>query len=152
MIATAMVEPIGAMALLAPPSRPLLGSIALLAPALAMGNTVVLVPSERSPLSVTDLYQVVETSDVPSGVVNIVTGETKALAKTLAEHDGIDAIWCAANAEVSEMVEKSSVGNLKQTWTSRGLYYDLADREKFEGSYFLQRATQVKNVWIPYGA
>lgn len=152
MIATAMVEPIGAMALLAPPSRPLLGSIALLAPALAMGNTVVLVPSERSPLSVTDLYQVIETSDVPSGVVNIVTGETRALAKTLAEHDGIDAIWCAANAEVSQMVEKSSVGNLKQTWTSRGLYYDLADKEKFEGPYFLQRATQVKNVWIPYGA
>ena len=152
MIATAMVEPIGAMAILAPPSRPLLGSIALLAPALAMGNTVVLVPSERSPLSVTDLYQVIETSDVPSGVVNIVTGETAALAKTLAEHDGIDAIWCAANAEVSAMVEKASVGNLKQTWTSRGLYFDLADKEKFEGSYFLQRATQVKNVWIPYGA
>jgi len=152
MIATAMVEPIGAMAILAPPSRPLLGSIALLAPALAMGNTVVLVPSERSPLSITDLYQVIETSDVPSGVVNIVTGETKALAKTLAEHDGIDAIWCAANAEISQMVEKASVGNLKQTWTSRGLYYDLADREKFEGTYFLARATQVKNVWIPYGA
>ncbi|RYE77864.1 MAG: aldehyde dehydrogenase family protein, partial [Hyphomicrobiales bacterium] len=152
MVATAMVEPIGAMAILAPPSRPLLGSIALLAPALAMGNTVVLVPSERSPLSLTDLYQVIETSDVPSGVINIVTGETKALAKTLAEHDGIDAIWCAANAEISAMVEKASVGNLKQTWTSRGLYYDLADREKFEGTYFLQRATQVKNVWIPYGA
>src|SRR5690606_37658152 len=65
MIATAMVEPIGAMAILAPPSRPLLGSIALLAPALAMGNTVVLVPSERSSLSLTDLYQVIETSDVP---------------------------------------------------------------------------------------
>ncbi len=152
MIATAVVEPIGAMAILAPPSRPLLGSIALLAPALAMGNTVVLVPSERSPLSVTDLYQVIETSDVPSGVINIVTGETKALAKTLAEHDGIDAIWAAANAEISQMVERASVGNLKQTWTSRGLYYDLADKEKFEGSYFLQRATQVKNVWIPYGA
>jgi aldehyde dehydrogenase (NAD+) len=151
-IAAAMVEPIGAMAILAPPSRPLLGSIALLAPALAMGNTVVLVPSERSPLSITDLYQVIETSDVPSGVINIVTGETKALAKTLAEHDGIDAIWCAANAEISTMVEKASVGNLKQTWTSRGLYYDLADREKFEGSYFLARATQVKNVWVPYGA
>jgi aldehyde dehydrogenase (NAD+) len=151
-VAAAMVEPIGAMAILAPPSRPLLGSIALLAPALAMGNTVVLVPSERSPLSVTDLYQVIETSDVPSGVVNIVTGDTATLAKTLAEHDGIDAIWCAANAEISTMVEKASVGNLKQTWTSRGLYYDLSDKQLFEGTYFLARATQVKNVWIPYGA
>ena len=124
----------------------------LLAPALAMGNPVVLVPSERSPLSVTDLYQVLETSDVPSGVVNIVTGESAVLAKTLAEHDGVDAIWCAGDAAVSTMVEKASTGNLKQTWTSRGLHYDLADKEKFEGDYFLKRATQVKNVWVPYGA
>ena len=87
-----MVEPIGVMGILAPPSRPLLGSIALLAPAIAMGNPVVLVPSEKSPLSVTDLYQVIETSDVPSGVINIVTGPSASLAKTLAEHDGVDAL------------------------------------------------------------
>jgi aldehyde dehydrogenase (NAD+) len=152
MVATAMVEAIGAMAILAPPSRPLLGSIALVAPALAMGNTVVLVPSEKSPLSMTDFYQVLETSDVPSGVLNIVTGESKVLAKTLAEHDGIDAIWFAGDAETSQMVEAASVGNLKQTWTTRGLYYDLSDAEKFGGDYLLRRATQVKNVWIPYGA
>lgn len=152
MVATAMVEALGAMAILAPPSRPLLGSIALVAPALAMGNTVVLVPSEKSPLSMTDFYQVLETSDVPSGVLNIVTGESKVLAKTLAEHDGIDAIWFAGDAETSTMVEKASAGNVKQTWTSRGLYYDLSDKAKFEGDYFLRRATQVKNVWVPYGA
>jgi len=151
-VAIAMVEPIGAMGIVAPPSRPLLGSIALLAPALAMGNPVVLVPSETAPLSVTDLYQVIETSDVPSGVVNIVTGSSAALAKTLAEHDGVDALWFAGDAATSAMVEKASIGNLKQTWTSRGLYYDLADKQKFEGDYFLRRATQVKNVWVPYGA
>ena len=61
-------------------------------------------------------------------------------------------MWAAANAEISTMVEKASVGNLKQTWTSRGLFYDLADKSKFEGDYFLKRATQVKNVWVPYGA
>jgi aldehyde dehydrogenase (NAD+) len=151
-IALAMVEPIGVMAILAPPSRPLLGAIALLAPAVAMGNPVVLVPSEQAPLSATDLYQVIETSDVPAGVINIVTGNTATLAKTLAEHDGVDAIWCAADAATSAMVEKASTGNLKQTWTSRGLYFDLADKGKFEGDYFLRRATQVKNVWVPYGA
>jgi aldehyde dehydrogenase (NAD+) len=100
----------------------------------------------------TDFYQVLETSDVPSGVLNIVTGESKVLAKTLAEHDGIDAIWFAGDAETSAMVEKASTGNLKQTWTTRGLYYDLSDTEKFGGDYLLRRATQVKNVWIPYGA
>jgi len=151
-IAAAMVEPIGVLAILAPQARPLLGSVALLAPALAMGNPVVLVPSEKSPLSMTDFYQVLETSDVPSGVVNVVTGDSAVLAKTLAEHDGIDAIWCVGDAATSTMVEKASVGNLKQTWTSRGLNYDLSDTEKFEGDYFLRRATQVKNVWVPYGA
>ncbi|WP_338722258.1 aldehyde dehydrogenase family protein [Devosia sp. XK-2] len=151
MIATALVEPLGVLGIVAPPSRPLLGSVALLAPAIAMGNTIVLVPSERSPLSMTDFYQVLETSDMPSGVVNIVTGESVTLAKTLAEHDGVDGMWFAGNAEASAMVEKASVGNLKQTWTSRGLYYDLAD-PRFAGDYFLSKATQIKNVWIPYGA
>ncbi|WP_108396038.1 aldehyde dehydrogenase family protein [Devosia submarina] len=150
-IAASMIEPLGVLGIVAPPSRPLLGSIALLAPALAMGNTVVLVPSARSPLSITDLYQVIETSDIPSGVVNIVTGDSATLAKTLAEHDGVDGLWFAGDAQTSAMVEKASAGNLKQTWTSRGLYYDLADR-RFEGDYFLSKATQVKNVWVPYGA
>ena len=151
MIATALVEPLGVLGIVAPPSRPLLASVALLAPALAMGNTVVLVPSQRTPLSITDLYQVLEPSDVPTGLVNLVTGGSVTLAKTLAEHDGVDGLWFAGNAEASAMVEKASVGNLKQTWTSRGLYYDLAD-PRFAGDYFLSKATQVKNVWIPYGA
>ncbi|MBJ3784637.1 aldehyde dehydrogenase family protein [Devosia sediminis] len=151
MVAAAMVEPLGVLGIVAPQSRPLLGSVALLAPAIAMGNTVVLVPSDRSPLSLTDFYQVLETSDMPSGVVNIVTGDSVSLAKTLAEHDGVDGMWFMGSAEGSAMVEKVSVGNLKQTWTSRGLDYDLAD-PRFAGTYFLGKATQVKNVWIPYGA
>ncbi|MFP9136294.1 aldehyde dehydrogenase family protein [Devosia sp. XGJD_8] len=150
-VAAAMVEPLGVMGVVAPAALPLLGSVALIAPALAMGNTVVLVPSGTSPLSVTDLYQVIETSDVPSGVINIVTGDSVSLAKTLAEHDGVDALWFAGSADASTMVEKASITNLKQTWTSRGLNYDLSDR-RFEGDYFLGKATQVKNVWIPYGA
>jgi aldehyde dehydrogenase (NAD+) len=151
-IAAAMVEPIGVIGIVAPAELPLLGAIALLAPALAMGNPVVLVPSAPHPLSVTDLYQVIETSDVPAGVVNIVTGDGVALGKTLAEHDGVDALWFCGSADASAMVEKASTGNLKQTWTTRGLAFDFADAEKFGGDYFLRRATQVKNVWIPYGA
>ncbi|MCW5722337.1 MAG: aldehyde dehydrogenase family protein [Devosia sp.] len=150
-VAAAMIEPLGVLGIVAPAARPLLGSVALIAPAIAMGNPVVLVPSERAPLSMTDFYQVLETSDVPNGVVNIVTGDSLTLAKTLAEHDGVDGLWFMGSAEGSAMVEKASVGNLKQTWTSRGLAYDLAD-PRFAGDYFLSKATQVKNVWIPYGA
>jgi len=150
-VAAAMVEPLGVLGIVAPDSKPLLGAIALLAPAIAMGNTCILVPSERAPLSMTDFYQVLETSDMPSGVVNIVTGASATLARTLAEHDGVDGLWFMGSAEGSALVEKASIGNLKQTWTSRGLAYDLAD-PRFAGDYFLARATQVKNVWIPYGA
>ena len=150
-IAAAMVEPLGVLGIVAPDTQPLLGSVALLAPAIAMGNTVVLVPSSRSPLSMTDFYQVLETSDVPGGVVNIVAGDPVTLAKTLSEHDGVDGLWFMGSAEASAMVEKASSGNLKQTWTSRGLDYDFTSPH-FSGEYLLSKATQVKNVWIPYGA
>jgi aldehyde dehydrogenase (NAD+) len=151
MMAVAMVEPLGVLAIAAPDENPLLGAIALLAPAIAMGNVTVLVPSAPHPLAMTDFYQVLETSDVPSGVVNIVTGAKRDLGKTLAEHDGVDGIWFAGSMEDSTMVEATSAGNVKQTWTTRGLGYDWTD-PTLEGGYLLTRATQVKNVWVPYGA
>ncbi|HHG90911.1 MAG TPA: aldehyde dehydrogenase family protein, partial [Devosia sp.] len=151
-IATAMVEPIGVIGIAAPNENPLLASVSMLAPAIAMGNTVVLVPSQNHPLSMTDFYQVIETSDVPAGVVNIVTGDSLSLSKTLAEHDGVDAMWFAGSTEGAAMVEKASIGNLKQTWTTKGKAFDWTDKQVMEGKYFLERATQVKNIWIPYGA
>ena len=75
------------------------------------------------------------------------------MAKTLAEHDGVDALWFAGDAATSTMVEKASDRQSQADLdVSRGLYYDLSDKQKFEGDYFLRRATQVKNVWVPYGA
>ncbi len=151
-IAAAMVEPIGVIGIVAPENNPLLASVSMLAPAVAMGNPVVIVPSEAHPLAMTDLYQVMETSDVPAGVINIVTGDSISLAKTLAEHDGVDALWFAGSLEGATMVEKTSIGNLKRTWTSRGKAFDWTNSAQLEGDYFLEQATQVKNVWIPYGA
>ena len=151
MMAVAMVEPVGVLGIAAPAQSPLLGAVALLAPAIAMGNTTVMVPSEPHPLAMTDFYQVLETSDVPSGVVNIVTGPATALAKVLAEHDGVDGIWFAGSAEEGADIERLSAGNVKQSWTTRGLAYDWAD-PVMEGDYLLGRATQVKNIWVPYGA
>jgi len=124
----------------------------MLAPAIAMGNPVVLIPSELHPLSITDLYQVMETSDVPAGVINIVTGDSPSLSKVLAEHDGVDALWFAGPADWCREMEKSSIGNLKQVWTTRGLAFDWADKQVMESDYFLQRSTQIKNIWVPYGA
>ncbi|GHA32019.1 aldehyde dehydrogenase [Devosia pacifica] len=151
-IAAAMVEPLGVLGIVAPPELPLLGTLSLVAPAIAMGNPVVVVPSATAPLSVTDLYQVLDTSDVPAGVVNIVTGDPAVLGKVLAEHDGVDGLWAFASQETSTAFEKASIGNLKQTWTSRGLAYDLMDAQRYGAEFWLARATQVKNVWVPYGA
>ncbi|HTX76089.1 MAG TPA: aldehyde dehydrogenase family protein [Terracidiphilus sp.] len=150
-ITIAMPEPVGAIGILAPTEAPLLGLVSLLLPAVAMGNAVVAVPSERYPLIVADLYQLLDTSDVPAGVVNLVAGRPVELAKTLAEHDGIDAIWCFRSDEEAGMVRAASIGNMKQVWANDGHEYDWFDRVQAEGRWFLRHATQVKNIWVPYG-
>lgn len=150
-IAIAMPEAVGAIGILAPDEAPLLGLLSLVLPAVAMGNTVVAVPSERYPLVIGDLYQLLDTSDVPGGVVNLVAGPPPELAKTLAEHDGIDAIWCFRSDEEASFVRNASAGNMKQVWTNDGREYDWFNPAQAEGRWFLQHATQVKNIWVPYG-
>jgi aldehyde dehydrogenase (NAD+) len=146
-VTIAMNEPWGVMGIVCPNEAPLLAFVSLVLPAIAMGNCVVVVPSASHPLSATDFYSVLDTSDVPAGVVNIVTGEANVLAKTLAEHDGVDAVWYVCDADGATQVEALSAGNLKATWTSAA----AIDWAKAEGREFLRRATQVKNIWTPYG-
>jgi len=146
-VTLAMNEPWGVMGVVCPDEAPLLAFVSLVMPAIAMGNSVVAVPSASHPLSATDFYSVLETSDVPPSVVNIVTGEAKALVRTLAEHDGVDALWYVGDAESAKQVEALSAGNLKATWVSGS----AVDWRQAEGREFLRRATQVKNIWTPYG-
>jgi aldehyde dehydrogenase (NAD+) len=120
-------------------------------PAIAMGNTVVVVPSERYPLIVGDLYQLFDTSDLPGGVVNMVTGRPAELTKVLAEHDDLDAIWCFTDETAAAQVKALSIGNLKQVFTNEGRSIDWFNDEQAEGRWFLQHAVQVKNIWVPYG-
>ncbi|MGB6157246.1 MAG: aldehyde dehydrogenase family protein [Acidobacteriaceae bacterium] len=150
-ITIAMPEPVGTIGILAPTEAPLLGLLSLVLPAIAVGNTVVAVPSERYPLILGDLYQVLDTSDLPGGVVNLVAGRPAELGKTLAEHDGIDAIWCFRSNEEAAMVRTASIGNMKQVFANDGHQYDWFNPAQAEGRWFLQHATQVKNIWVPYG-
>ena len=92
-----------------------------------------------------------ETSDVPGGVVNIVTGESMALAKVLSAHNDVDAVWAFGSPELSKLVEENSVGNLKRTFVDYGRRIDWQDNRSGEGELFLRRATELKNIWIPYG-
>jgi aldehyde dehydrogenase (NAD+) len=149
-VTLAMNEPWGVMGVTCPDEAPLLAFVSLIMPAIAMGNRVIAVPSPPHPLAATDLYTVFDTSDVPDGVVNIVTGERDVLAKTLAEHDEVAALWYFGSRAGSAMVEKAAAGNLKSTWVNHGraLVWSEADAQ---GRGFLRRATQVKNIWVPYG-
>jgi aldehyde dehydrogenase (NAD+) len=147
----AVHEPLGTIGIAAPDVHPLLAFCSLFAPALAMGNAVVIVPSERWPLAATDLYQVFDTSDVPAGVINIVTGGRDALAKVLAAHDDLDGLWYFGGKDGSAAVERASIGNLKRTWVSYGIARDWADPEQGAGEEFLRQAIQVKNIWVPFG-
>ncbi|MDQ1388913.1 MAG: aldehyde dehydrogenase [Acidobacteriaceae bacterium] len=150
-IAIAMNEPLGTMGIVCPREAPLLGFLSLVLPAIAMGNTVIAVPSETYPLITSDLYQLFDTSDVPSGVVNIVTGFTSQLLNVLAEHDDVDAIWSFGDEANAAAAKAMSVGNLKQVWTNEGRAIDWFDAKLAEGRWFLEHATQVKNIWVPYG-
>ena len=149
-VALAMHEPLGVIGIACPDEAPLLALVSLVAPALALGNRAIVLPSETCPLMATDLYQVVETSDVPAGVLNIVTGARDALLPALAKHDDVDALWCFGRAEASTLAERESIGNLKRTFVDYGRRLDWFDRTS-EGIAFLRQAVQVKNIWIPYG-
>jgi aldehyde dehydrogenase (NAD+) len=150
-IAIAMNEPIGVVGVICPNQVPLLGFLSLVMPALAAGNTIVAVPSETYPLITGDLYQLFDTSDLPGGAVNIVTGPASQLLKTLAEHEGVDAIWSFTDESSASAAKAYSIGNLKQVWTNEGRAIDWFDPKQAEGRWFLDHATQVKNIWVPYG-
>jgi aldehyde dehydrogenase (NAD+) len=150
-VAIAMNEAIGTIGMICPLEAPLLGLVSLVMPALAMGNTVVAVPSEAYPLITGDLYQLFDTSDLPGGALNLVTGYASQLLKTLAEHDDVDAIWCFRDAPSAASAKAMSIGNLKQVFTNEGRAIDWFNPKLAEGRWFLEHATQVKNIWVPYG-
>jgi aldehyde dehydrogenase (NAD+) len=149
-VSIAMNEPIGVIGVVCPDEFPLLGLVSLVGPAMATGNTSIVIPSQDHPLAATDFYSVLETSDVPGGVINIVTGDKDALGKVLAEHDDVEAVWYFGRQEGVKAVELASASNMKRTWAT---WYgrDWLERTEGEGKEFLRAATQVKNVWVPYG-
>jgi aldehyde dehydrogenase (NAD+) len=150
-VALAMREACGVIGAFCPDDLPLLGLVSVMAPAIAMGNRVVLVASEPFPLAATDFYQVLDTSDVPGGVVNIITGRHSDLAGTLASHMDVDSVWSFSGTDLSGQIEAASGANLKRTWVNNGLSRDWFGAEG-EGRSFLEAATEVKTVWVPYGA
>lgn len=151
-VTLAMPESIGVLGIVCPEEMPLLGLISTIIPAITMGNRVVVVPSLSGALLATDFYQILETSDVPAGTINIVTGYREELAEELAKHYDVAGMWYFGDAEGSQKIEWLSTDNLKRTWVSDGKYRNWLENAQGQGREFLRKASEIKNIWIPYGA
>lgn len=110
-------DPVGVVGITCPVQWPLLGLISLLAPAIAAGNTVVIVPSDKYPLAAADLCQVLQSSDIPGGVVNVMFGEQGPLSLALATHNNVHAMWYFGTPEGCHLVQVSGIENRKQVWS-----------------------------------
>ncbi|MEE8495065.1 MAG: aldehyde dehydrogenase family protein [Xanthomonadales bacterium] len=150
-VTLAMKEPLGVIGIVAPEEAGMLGFISTVMPAIAMGNRVVIVPSRHYALLATDFYQVLDTSDLPGGVINIITGDPEVLAEVLAKHYDIEGLWYWGSRQGSRMVEEEAAATMKRTWVNYGLYHDWEDEQQGQGETFLRKATEIKNIWIPYG-
>jgi acyl-CoA reductase-like NAD-dependent aldehyde dehydrogenase len=145
-----VLEPTGVVGIVAPPDQALLGLVSRLAPAIVSGNTAVVIASERSPLPAVSLGEVLATSDVPPGVVNVLTGLTAELAPWLAAHMDVNAIdVTGVSPDLLADVERAAADNLKRVVRAPG-----ADplAEQAQSPYEIAALTEFKTVWHPIGA
>lgn len=144
-------EPVGVIGIACPDEYPLLSFVSLFAPAVVRANCIVIIPSEKFPIPALDLYQVFDTSDLPGGVVNILSGGRDHITKYLTEHQDVNAMWYFGSAEGSKFVEFASAENVKRTWVNYGAGRDWTSPAQGQGEEFLYHATQCKNIWLPMG-
>lgn len=147
MLVTATKEPIGVIGARATDDvdAPLLGVVLAIAPAIAMGNALVIIAGKYA-LTALDLIQLIQISDVPAGVVNILSAvKPDAIAKTLSEHEDVDAVWFFGSEKDAADIRAASTGNMKRVWTSADSL-SLIDSKRF-----LRESTQIKNIWTPFG-
>lgn len=140
-VALAMKEPVGTICMLCPDATPLLGLLRPLAAALAMGNRVICTASQPFPLITAEIIQLIETSDIPGGVVNLLTGDHTELAPHMAAHGDVDAVWSFSPTAPAIEIERGSISNLKRIWIS----------DTPSDPDLLRAASDVKNIWVPYG-
>lgn len=144
-------EPVGIIGIACPDERPLLSFVSLFAPAVVRANCIVIIPSEKFPIPALDFYQVFDTSDLPGGVVNVLSGSRDHLTKYLTEHQDVNAMWYFGSAEGSKFVEYASAENVKRTWVNYGASRNWMDSCQGQGEEFLYQSTQCKNIWLPMG-
>jgi len=148
----AMKEPLGVIATILNEDMPLLSLITIMASVFSTGNTNIIVPGQKTSLIATELYHVLDTSDVPTGYVNILTSKNNELNKTLSQHENIEGIWYfGLDHNQKSTIIKNTTSNLKRYWCPEEKNIDWANNSVQFLNEFLYQSTQVKNIWIPYG-
>ncbi|WP_282792857.1 aldehyde dehydrogenase family protein [Streptomyces sp. CC224B] len=143
-------EPTGVVAVLAPQESSFLGLVSVVAPVIATGNTAVVVASEKAPLPALSLGEVLATSDVPGGVVNILSGRTAELAAPLAAHQDVNAIdLTGADAGLAKDLEIAAADNLKRVLRPQAVDGDFTAPP---GTERLTAFLETKTVWHPTGS
>ncbi|GAA1527586.1 aldehyde dehydrogenase family protein [Streptomyces albidochromogenes] len=142
-------EPTGVVTVVAPQESSFLGLVSVIAPVIATGNTAVVVASEKSPLPALSLGEVLATSDVPGGVVNILSGRTREIALPLASHQDVNAIdLSGADADLARELEIAAADNLKRVLRPQPVDGDWSADP---GTHRLTAFLEMKTVWHPTG-
>ncbi len=140
-------EPTGVVSIIAPQSDSLLGLVSVIAPVIAGGNTCVVLASEKKPLCSVTFAEVLNSSDLPGGVVNILTGKPSELASWFVDHMDVNAtIYCENNSDVKKMMQEKAATNVKRIF-----FYDKVKWETEEGQspYFILDTQEIKTTWHP---
>jgi len=140
----------GVISLIAPADHPLLGLVSLIAPVLAGGNTVVCLASEKWPLSAISFGEVLHASDVPGGVVNILTGFESELAEHFSTHKDVNGVvYCGNDTDLIKSIQENASENVKRVH-----YYNTTDWPKGDGQspYFIMDHVEIKTTWHPIGS
>lgn len=140
-------EPMGVVAAVAPQNNALIGLVSVMAPLIAGGNTCVLLASYQKPLCSITFAEVLATSDLPAGVVNILTGKADELLPWMADHMDVNAlVYCGTDAATQKLIQEKAAGNVK-----RVLHYHPANwlADEAQSPYFILDAQEIKTTWHP---
>jgi acyl-CoA reductase-like NAD-dependent aldehyde dehydrogenase len=140
-------EPTGVVSVIAPQSDSLLGLVSVIAPVIAGGNTCIVLASEAKPLCAVTFAEVLNSSDLPGGVVNILTGKISELTSWFVDHMDVNAtIYCEKDSSIQKMMREKSAMNLKRIF-----FYDKINWQSEEGQspYFIMDTQEIKTTWHP---
>lgn len=141
------LQSMGVVSVISPNDFPLLGLISLVAPLIVGGNSCVILSSEKNPMVSISFAELINTSDIPHGVLNILTGKRKELITHFASHKDVNSIiYCGNNNEEIKNIEKISAENLKRVKIYKRTNWDSQDSQS---PYFIEKFQEIKTTWHP---